>query len=225
LYRLKEEWIAPDKNMALFGRNDDRWVYQQELIGQYFMKATGLKKGAKVLDIGCAEGLVCKYLENQGISAYGVEPCIPMANYARSILGLKNISCCDYTSETYAAELFDGIVTHHVLEHIVAIPDFFNAVQKQIKSGGYLLLQTPCLDHLHLAKAYQRILSGGHLYAFSESFLRNMLLDRHFEILDCKKTPLDLSELDPAERAAWNTTVWADDPGGISFLAQKNGHL
>jgi hypothetical protein len=51
--------------------------------------------------------------------------------------------------------------------------------------------------------------------------LRNAFTQYGFEILECKKTPCDLSELDKADMALYGTTVWADDPGGISILARK----
>jgi cyclopropane fatty-acyl-phospholipid synthase-like methyltransferase len=221
LYRLNEQWILPEKNVDVFGRNDERWLYQQESIGRYFLEASGLKPGAEVLDIGCAEGLVCCFLEKKGITAYGIEPSLPMANYALSVLGLKKITGGDYTPERYGPDAFDGIITHHVLEHVIDLTGFFAAVQRHLKQGGYLLLQAPCLDNIKSHTAYQRILTGGHIYGFSEKFLRNIITEHNFNILECKKSPLDLTELDPSNRAEWDTTVWADDPGGISFLAQK----
>jgi 2-polyprenyl-3-methyl-5-hydroxy-6-metoxy-1,4-benzoquinol methylase len=220
-YRLRSQKKHTEVDVEVFGRSDQRWVYQQELIGKYFLKATRLPTASRILDMGSAEGLVCKYLECRGMSAYGIEPARPMVNYAKHVLHLQNVICCSYSADVYPNGFFDGIVTHHVVEHMVDIRGLFAAMSKHLKQGGYLLLQTPCLDNLKSPAAYKRILFGDHVYCYSEKFLRNVFTQYGFEILECKKAPCDLSELDEAEVAPYGTTVWADDPGGISILAKK----
>ena len=222
LYRLPYQKVDPKTGRVIFGRNDDRWVYQQQLIGEYFLGVTQLPPGSKVLDAGCGEGLVCKYFEDQGMAAYGIEPSQAMANYAQSVLQLANVSCGDYAPDSYPPQGFDGIVTHHVAEHVVDLPSFFKALARHLKIGGYLYLQVPCLDNLKNQADYDKILQSGHIYCFSQRFLRSLLESQGFSILSCRLTPCDLGELDPGEIAHWDTTVWADDPGGISILATKD---
>lgn len=220
LYRLI--WQTRGINAEpVYGRNDERWIYQQEAIPKYFLESTQLKKNSKILDLGCAEGIGCKYLLEHDMMSYGLEPSAPMANYARNVLGLNNILCEEYTIDSYQADFFDGIYSHHVAEHVVDINGFFNGIQKHLKKDGFFLLQVPCFDNLKLKKDIDLILQGGHVYCFSEKFLVSLLEQLDFTILDIKKTPCNLNELPTEQIGKWETTVWADDPCGITILARK----
>jgi SAM-dependent methyltransferase len=221
IYRIRHNQKDQKLGVYLYGRDDERWVYQQELIGRYFLEATRLKRPAQILDVGCGEGLVVKYLESKGIDAFGLEPSEPMANYARYRLGVRNIVCGSYASDVYPENFFEGIVSHHVVEHVVDIKGFFSALARHLKPSGYLLLQAPCMDNLKTKEDHDKILSGGHLYAYSEKFLRDALAAVHFEIMECRKTPCDFSELEPEYQDLWDTSTWGDDPCGISILGRK----
>jgi cyclopropane fatty-acyl-phospholipid synthase-like methyltransferase len=220
-YRLRYQKKHPETDVEVYGRSDQTWMYQQELIAKYFLQATQLPSSSRILDIGCAEGHVCKYLEHRQMIAFGIEPSVPMVNYAKHVLHLQNVIGGNYSADVYPTEFFDGIITHHVVEHIVEIRPFFAAMSKHLKQDGYLLLQTPCIDNLKSPTDYKRTLFGDHVYCYSEKFLRNALKQYGFEILECKNAPCDLSELDKADMTPYGTTAWADDPGGISILAKK----
>lgn len=221
LYRLMWQKSECEDMDPVYGRSDDRWVYQQEAIAKYFLDVTCLKKKSKILDLGCAEGVACRYLEDNGMISYGLEPSIPMANYAKEVLGLNNILCNEYTTDAYPANSFDGIFSHHVAEHIVDIKEFFKGIKTHLKKNGFLLLQVPCFDNLKTDKDLDQILQGGHIYCFSEKFLVSMLEQLDFTILDIKKTPCNINELPKEQVGKWETTIWADDPCGITILARK----
>jgi SAM-dependent methyltransferase len=145
-----------------------------------------------------------------------------MVNYARRVLGLDNIMCEGYSVASFPESYFDGIVSHHVIEHTVRIRDFVLALSQHLKPGGLLLLQCPCIDSLTSAEEFSFIMSGGHVYAFSETFLTRLLTQYGFDILEVRRSPMDLTLLEPVDRGEWNTTAWADDPGSISLLCRKN---
>ncbi len=109
LYRARHLNRDTQNGMELYGRADRRWVGQQEQIGRYFLQASGLVAPVKILEIGCAEGWACKYLQDNGFTAYGVEPSVPMVNYAPACVGAcKNVTAASYTPDSYPAESFDG---------------------------------------------------------------------------------------------------------------------
>jgi len=221
LYRLPDQQEDQGTGQGIYGRDDERWVSQQRLIGEAFLRATSLPPGSRILDAGCAEGLVCQYLEEQGMEGHGLETSAAMANYAQAALHLDHIKCEDYTSASYPEGFFDGIVSHHVVEHVVEPYAFFDALAHHLKVGGYLMLQVPCLDNLKTAADHEKILQGGHIYCFSEAFLRGALEDRGFFLIDCRHTPCDLKELPTAQVTKWKTSRWADDPCSISILARR----
>jgi len=220
LYRIP--YSDTDENgCSIYGRSDDKIIRQHYQIGEYFLKRTGLPKGLKIIDIGCAEGNTCKYLEREGYSVYGIEVSIPMTNYAKNVLELENVTCGTYSVDSYPESFFDGIITHHVAEHVVDINNFFESLSKHLKKGGFLLLQVPCLDNIKSDDHRNHILQGGHIYGFSEKFLRTIIEKEDFRIIEIKKTPCNLNELNATERTPWDTSTWADDPCGISILAEK----
>jgi len=222
LYRARHLDRDARSGVELYGRDDRRWIGQQAQIGRYFLQATGLAAPARVLEIGCAEGWACKYLQDNGITAFGIEPSIPMVNYARQVLGLQNVIAASYTTDSYPAESFDGAFSHHVIEHIYDLRGLLSALAKHLKIGGYVLVQTPCIDNVQPPHSYGRVLSGGHIYGFSEKFLRQAFASHGFEVLECRQTPCDLAELGAEDVIAdLGISAWADDPCGISVLARK----
>jgi 2-polyprenyl-3-methyl-5-hydroxy-6-metoxy-1,4-benzoquinol methylase len=218
LYRLPWQEIG-----GIFGRDNEHWVSQQALIADYFLSATNLAKGAHILDVGCAEGWLCHTLEKRGMTAFGREPSDPMVNYAQNVLGLQRIVADEYYKDSYTANSFHGIISHHVAEHIIDIKMFFSALSLHLKPGGFLLLQVPCTDEIVSDASYKVVLTNDHIYGYSEQFLRQVFKSNGLEILECLRTPCDLKQLPEFQRSKWNTASWADDPCGISILARKGG--
>ncbi len=221
-YRAPWEWRHADTGSVVYGRDDEVWVSRQRLIGNYFLERTGLAAGSTILDVGCAEGHLCKFLESLSISAHGIDLSEPMINYARLILKLKHAICGDYDTTSYPAHTFDGIITHRVAEHVVGIKGFLGGLALHLKPGGYLLMQVPCVDAIATQEDSVRVLSGGHIYGFSEHFVRSTLASYGFDIVECKKTPCDLAKLDPGEQTPWRVSAWGDRRCGISVLAVKS---
>lgn len=215
-------WESGSENALVYGRDDDRWVYQQTAIAKHFLRATRLAPGARTLDLGCGEGWVCKWLQENGYEAHGIEPSISMANYGIKVLGCGGIKAARYDENSYEPDYFDGIVSHHVIEHTVDVRGVFRAIHRHLKPEGYLLLQVPCVDTATNEEELAAHLQGGHVYGFSEKFLRYVLVEQGLSIIEIRKTPMNLNSLDVEQIDKWGITAWADDPGGITILAQKD---
>jgi len=204
-----------------FGRSDARWIGQQQQLADYFLTASTLRAGDRVLDVGCAEGWSCDRFERAGLVAHGIEPSAQMVTFARARLGLRNARCGEYAAASYPEAFFDGIVSHHVVEHLVDLRVFAEAIGKHLKRGGWFLLQTPCSDTLMNDGDRAEICRGGHIYCFSKSFAERFVREVGLEIVESRITPLRRDDLLPEDRGPWNTSRWADDPGGVSVLARK----
>lgn len=224
-YRVLYRIPFAGRDSKFYGRADNLpFVKRKEPTGEYFIKSTNLPPGSAILDIGCAEGLICNFLQKKGYVASGIELSTPMVNYAKEILHLERIAHGPYFPGAYPPSAFDGIMTHHVFEHIVDIHDFLNAASLHLKEGGYFLLQTPSIDLLKKEEQYVHVLRGDHNYGYSEQFLRRAFGDYGIEILECKKTPLDMSELDPIDLvtdADKPCSRWGDVAASISILGMK----
>lgn len=118
----------------------------KERLAQFFLDITQLAPGTRILDIGCAEGLVCRYLADREYDVFGVEPFSPMARFATNELGLSNIMNDHYRLGLFPEAYFDGIFVSHVLEHVFGVKDFLQAVHQHLKPGGLLMLEVPALE-------------------------------------------------------------------------------
>lgn len=204
-----------------FGREDARWKGQQQQLADYFRAASTLGPGTEVLDAGCAEGWSCHFLEQAGLVAHGIEPSAQMVAFAKARLGLKHVRQGEYESSSYPAASFDGIISHHVVEHLVDLRAFGDAIGKHLKPGGWLLLQTPCADALEQDHHRAEICRGGHIYCFSQSFAERFVRELGLDVIESRVTPCERDHLAPEDQGPWNTSRWADDPCGVSVLARK----
>ena len=98
-----------------------------------------LKKGMKILEVGCAEGALGKALKRRlQVVYYGIEPSRDSAAARKKLDGIwdslrkipKNIH-------------FDLILSFHVLEHINALGPHISELYKLLDDDGILILEVP----------------------------------------------------------------------------------
>ena len=150
------------------------------------MKLAGLVPGGRVLDVGCAEGFVCKRLKDMGFEAYGVEPHPDMVRYAKEKLGLGYVTHGVYGKDLYPERFFDGIVMSHVLEHVFDVRGFISALWWHLKPDGVLVIEVPCLEIPIDA------FNNDHFTVWSRTGLGNVFDDQRFEIVGLISVPADL---------------------------------
>lgn len=145
---------------------------------------SGIKPGAKVLDVGCGSGKLGAALKDKGCFTAGIEADKRLAelavpNYHRLILGdaqaLKELPF----DEGY----FDIIVFADILEHLIDPEAVLRRARKYLSDDGYLLLSVPNAANwqvrLNLLLGnfdYKPgIIDGGHLRFFTLKTIREML--------------------------------------------------
>lgn len=96
---------------------------------RYFLDRIGA--GEKVLEIGCGDGWVARYLAGRGVSNFVDIDSTPAA----SIMG----DIRDWRALGLEPESFDAIVAFEVLEHVDCMNDCFAL----LKPGGKLLVTSP----------------------------------------------------------------------------------
>ncbi len=100
-----------------------------------------LKKGDKILDVGCGAGLKTKYLIEQGFEAVGIDFSEEMVKLAKNYCPQGTFYVKDI-KEPLNLGTFDGIFAQAVLLHIPkaevvgVLQNFYNS----LKSGGCLYL-------------------------------------------------------------------------------------
>jgi len=92
--------------------------------------------GARVLEIGCGQGLMLRLLADCGLQVTGIEPSKSAASYARAA-GLNVVD--GYFTRQSFTQPFAAVVVSHVLEHIEQPAAFLRDVAA-VAPGGILLL-------------------------------------------------------------------------------------
>jgi len=126
-------------------------------------------QNAKVLDIGCGGGLFLSLLKQAGADVIGIELSDSRAQYARTKHGLeinKQPIESDFWQKGYK-NYFDAVTLWDVIEHVNYPVQVIQCAAEVLKSGGYLLIDTPCRDSFyHQFGALTYKLSGGRFPTF-----------------------------------------------------------
>ena len=104
-------------------------------------------KNKKVLDIGCGGGLFLSKLNQDGAVTTGVELSDTRAHYAKTKHGLDIVKRpieADYWQEYHGS--FDIVTLWDVIEHVNFPFSTLRSAANMLKSGGILLIDTPCRD-------------------------------------------------------------------------------
>jgi 2-polyprenyl-3-methyl-5-hydroxy-6-metoxy-1,4-benzoquinol methylase len=134
----------------------------------------------KVLDIGCATGVMLSFLRDRGWQTTGVE-ISPSAEYARNERGLnvhrQTLNDCNFPPES-----FDLVLASHVVEHLNDPRALFAEVFRIMRPGAYLILITPNIAGFQARLLGSRWRSAifDHLYLFSKRTITAMLRKQGF---------------------------------------------
>lgn len=135
------------------------------------------KTSGKILDIGCGDGSLLKFLKEFGWQTFGIEPHRPSSLYAKEVLGL-NVFSGRLGEANYPDESFDVITLLHVLEHLHDPSEVLKKSFWLIKRDGILIVEVPNFGSFE-AKIFRSkwvgISAPLHLYHFTPQSLRLML--------------------------------------------------
>lgn len=107
--------------------------------------------GAHILDIGCGGGLFLSILKQEGAQVIGIELSDSRAYYARTKHGLEIYKIpieSDFWQHGYAGA-FDAVTLWDVIEHVNYPFQTLQCAVNVLKSGGLLLIDTPCRDSFY----------------------------------------------------------------------------
>ena len=113
-------------------------VAEARKIMRHKFALVGLSEGV-FLDIGCSEGYYVEAASSLGFDSYGVEIAGERVEVAKS-RGLKIFSFEDYEVKK---EFYDVVLLRHVIEHVPSFLDAITDGLKQLKVGGFLVIETP----------------------------------------------------------------------------------
>ena len=152
------------------------------------------KPGARLLEIGCAFGLIISSIaEHYQATAFGVEPSELAAGFAQTLGGVDVIApTIDQLSEMEPepGQQMDVILFSHVMENVVDLNKVFKAVDRWLAPGGVVLMETPNSTVQNSTHIY-------HPYCFSQASLRQLFGGHDFEIVSLRASGRPSSTLIP----------------------------
>jgi len=144
--------------------------------------AHGVKKDARILDVGCAlGGLMKAFIEAGYPHISGISLSAGEVAYCRE-QGLM-ATVCDVANPL--PEHFDLVTVSHVLEHVPDVPKFLGDLRRWIKPGGRVYIEVP--DATSYAGHFTSICQGfnsEHINHFDHNHLGEALLRNGFHLRD-----------------------------------------
>ncbi len=142
-----------------------------------------VKKGAKVLDVGCGIGAVLKYFKDQGCTIHGIDLGAEFIKYGRENHDLNlHLNTIFDVELDYAP---DVIVYSHVFEHILDLNKEAAQLRNLLADDGVLLLEVPGV--LNLTPSYNgnfmKYCQNAHTFSFSKNTLQNVMEKNGFELI------------------------------------------
>ncbi len=98
-----------------------------------------LKKGNKVLDLGCGSGRDSIFLANQGFKVWGIDISKEAIRKAKGKKNKVNFQVGDATKLSFGDEFFDAVYSGWVL-HFIALEKPSREIYRILKKGGIACL-------------------------------------------------------------------------------------
>jgi 2-polyprenyl-3-methyl-5-hydroxy-6-metoxy-1,4-benzoquinol methylase len=163
-------------------------------------------KNESILDIGCGNGQLCKFLNDNKMGEgkiIGIDPSESGITNARIILPQSKFYCMGIYDDPAKIEEnnFDIVISTEVIEHFFYPRELLRFAKTKLTQGGYLLLTTPY--HGYLKNLILSILGkwdshhtvfwdGGHIKFWSRKTLSRLLKEEGFEVekfVGCGRVP------------------------------------
>lgn len=144
------------------------------------------KREGRILDIGCGDGSLLKFMKELGWETYGIDFNEVSTRYAREVLGLDVFSG-RLEEVNYPEDFFDIIILFHVLEHLSDPLETLERIRPLLKKDGVLLIEVPNFASFE-ARIFRSkwfgIAAPLHLYQFTPYTLKAMLKSGGFTTVE-----------------------------------------
>lgn len=140
----------------------------------------------KVLDVGCALGVLLSMLDKDGYQTFGTD----ISHFALDLAKKKtkaNLQIFDVNQNfNYKDNSFSGVFAIDIIEHLDSPINFAKNVRRILKKGGLFFIHTPNINSV-FEKIYKKNWFGyqdkTHLYLFNRKNLQFLLEQAGFKIL------------------------------------------
>lgn len=195
-----------DHNDLIFKEYFTRMGHKTEEIirGFYFPRAVlaqGLKKGNRILDIGCGYGVFLKVCDEYGLETYGIDIVEDAINKAKKVTKAKlYVHDVNKGLEMFEDEFFDMVTLFDVIEHLQCPYNVLREIHRVLKKKGKIVITTPNLNGIlrYLKKdKWHGFHDKTHLYLFTPIALKFLVERAGFKIVKTEAVfhPLPLPDL------------------------------
>jgi 2-polyprenyl-3-methyl-5-hydroxy-6-metoxy-1,4-benzoquinol methylase len=182
-----EEYYAGPKNItADYLTSSKKWQHDF-LFSWLSAYLPGPINGLNILDIGAGYGAWLQWFGKSN-QVTGIESSRQACEVARTVFGLKMLET-DFLSNNLTAEEFDLITGLAIIEHFNDPLEALVEMNRLLKTGGYLYLQTPDIHGMVLRQGIHRYYKIVHTYYFSLVTLTNLLAKAGFAIAASRCRP------------------------------------
>jgi len=125
--------------------------YSEKFVS-HLIKKYNLKKGDKLLDIGCGNALITKYFIEFGIDAFGID----ISETAKENIPSEKFKSHNLNHKEYPFEdgEFDFVFSKSVVEHLHNPDILLDESFRILKKGGTMICMTPSWKHAYKESFY-----------------------------------------------------------------------
>lgn len=148
-----------------------------------------LKKGWKILDIGCSTGIFLEVAKEKGLDIYGVE--LSKWGYEKAKKISKNVYNRTLDKCGFKEEFFDVVTMWDLIEHLSNPNKELKEINKILKRDGNLIITTPNINGFFskLTKRSWWAMIRMHLFYFSPENIAKLLDKNGFRVVKIKSYP------------------------------------
>lgn len=146
-------------------------------------------EGKKVLDIGCRDSILRKYLPSN-VDYYGMDKFLYDQTFKEQKVFIADI-CSRVLPKEIKRNFFETVVLGEVLEHLSNPVRALQNIKKLLCDGGRVVGSTPnslawrfffFFEFIHPKRVKANLNEESHLYSFDKDTLRNLLIYSGFKI-------------------------------------------
>jgi len=194
-YRLHQ--LHLQRNGTFLVDHDVRYTFKHSRTGSHMQILAAVKPGARVLDLGCSQGLLARPLRDKGVRTTGVDVGAP-EKVSRDLEGYHQRDL-EEPLDIPEGRVFDYVVVADVIEHLKNREQLLRSARRYLKPDGRLLISTPniAIWFYRLSLLVGRfeygprgVLDETHVHLFTQSTFRREVERGGFRILHQRETSL-----------------------------------